>query len=208
MLGASHRKAASGTDPAGLVLGVDPGTVVTGWGLVREHGAQLTHVASGVVRLRGDRAERLVVLHRELCEICARFVPELLSLEKSFVGENVQTAFRLGEARGVAMVAAAQSGARVEEFSPAEIKIGVSGSGRASKSQVQFMVRELLKIDRELVADEADALAAAICALHARRLSQLLREPVRGSVGAVPRGRSWRALSPERIAAMGAKAGR
>lgn len=200
MLGASPRKAAEASGSA-LVLGVDPGTVVTGWGLVRERGGKLDHVASGVVRLQGDRAVRLTTLYRELCALCARFSPELLSLEKSFVGENVQTAFRLGEARGVAMVAAAQAGARIEEFSPAEIKSAVSGSGRASKPQIQFMVRELLRIDRDLPADEADALAAAICALHARRLSGLLREPSRASAPA-PRARSWRAMSPERIAAL------
>src|SRR5262245_39411570 len=113
------------------VLGVDPGTVAMGWGVLDEHGQRLTHVASGVIRSRGALPDRLVRVYDETRGILVAFSPSCVSLEKSFVGENVQSAFRLGEARGVILMAAAQAGIRVCEYSPAEIKVAVAGSGRA-----------------------------------------------------------------------------
>jgi crossover junction endodeoxyribonuclease RuvC len=151
------------------VLGVDPGTVVTGWGVVENGAERMGCVASGVVRLRGDRAERLAKIHRAICEVCERFRPDVVVVEKSFVGDNVQTAFRLGEARGAVMVAAVHAGLSVAEYSPAEIKLAVTGSGRAAKSQMQTMVERLLGSSGNMLADEADALAAAICHLHTDR---------------------------------------
>jgi crossover junction endodeoxyribonuclease RuvC len=145
---------------------VDPGTVVTGWGIVERLPRDVRRVASGVVRPRGTRSERLAEICRALAEICRRFQPDALSLEQTFVGDNVQSAFRLGEARGAVMVAAAEVGLPVAEYSPAEIKVAVVGSGRAAKSQVQSMVGLLLAIDTKLTADEADALGAAICHVH------------------------------------------
>jgi crossover junction endodeoxyribonuclease RuvC len=149
-----------------LVLGVDPGSAITGWGAVRADGLRLEYVDSGVVRLRGERAERLARVHAEVGALCARLRPDVLSLEESFVGDNVQTAFRLGEARGAVMVAAATCGVPVVEYSPAGIKMAVVGSGRADKLQVQAMVVRLLGIAKRLVADESDALGAAICHVH------------------------------------------
>jgi crossover junction endodeoxyribonuclease RuvC len=151
------------------VLGVDPGTVVTGWGVVERFPRDVRRLASGVVRPRGTRAERLAAICRALAEICRRFQPDALSLEQSFVGDNVQTAFRLGEARGAVMVAAAEVGIPVAEYSPAQIKVAIVGNGRAVKSQVQSMVGLLLAIEAELTADEADALGAAICHVHTSR---------------------------------------
>jgi crossover junction endodeoxyribonuclease RuvC len=148
------------------VLGVDPGTVVTGWGVVERFPREVRRVASGVVRPRGTRAERLAAICKALGEICRQFQPDALSLEQSFVGDNVQTAFRLGEARGAVMVAAAEVGLPVAEYSPSQIKVAVVGSGRAAKTQVQSMVGLLLAIKTELTADEADALGAAICHVH------------------------------------------
>jgi crossover junction endodeoxyribonuclease RuvC len=151
------------------VLGVDPGTVVTGWGIVEEGGAGPRHVASGVVRARGSRAERLALIHQALVDLCERFSPSALSLEKTFVGDNVQSAFRLGEARGAVMVAAAGFGLAVAEYSPAEIKVAVAGSGRAAKAQMQGMVGRLLGLARPLAEDEADALGAALCHVQTSR---------------------------------------
>lgn len=148
---------------------MDPGTVATGWGVVEECGANPAHVASGVVRARGSRAERLAFIHAALSEVCERFAPAALSLEKTFVGDNVQSAFRLGEARGAVMVAAAGFGLEVAEYSPAEIKVAVAGSGRAAKSQMQDMVARLLGIGRRLAEDEADALGAALCHVQTSR---------------------------------------
>jgi crossover junction endodeoxyribonuclease RuvC len=94
------------------VIGIDPGTVALGWGVVELRGAALAHVASGVIRANGRRPARLAAIHAELCVICARYVPAVLSLEQTFVGDNVQSAFRLGEARGAVMVAASQARSR------------------------------------------------------------------------------------------------
>jgi crossover junction endodeoxyribonuclease RuvC len=148
------------------VLGVDPGTVATGWGVVEERTQRLTHVASGVIRPRGSLAERLAHIYEQVGRLLADFAPECLSVEKTFVGENVQSAFRLGEARGAILVAAAQAGVAVREYSPAEIKVAVVGHGRAVKAQMQTMVTRLLVLQGALATDEADALGAAICHLH------------------------------------------
>jgi crossover junction endodeoxyribonuclease RuvC len=149
------------------VLGIDPGTVVLGWGIVERCGPALRHVASGVIRSAGARADRLASIHAELCAICAEFAPTALSLEQTFVGDNIQSAFRLGEARGAVMVAASQARLTVSEYSPAEIKVAVAGSGRATKAQMQIMVSKLLALAAAPVEDEADALGAAICHIHA-----------------------------------------
>jgi crossover junction endodeoxyribonuclease RuvC len=150
------------------VLGVDPGTVVTGWGVVEGCGAEVRYVASGVVSLRGVRADRLAELYKSLAAICEDVRPSVVAIEKTFVGDNIQTAFRLGEARGAVMAAVAGHGVPVTEYSPAEIKVALTGSGRAGKEQMQAMVGRVLGLDRPLRADEADALAAAVCHAHSR----------------------------------------
>lgn len=156
------------------MLGVDPGTVATGWGLVAQSGRTVRHVASGVLRLRGARAARLGALYRTLGDLCACHRPAVIVLENTFVGDNIQSAFRLGEARGAVMVAAALAALPVTEYSPAEIKVAVTGSGRASKEQMQAMVARLLGLATPPAADAADALAAAICHLHRSRFAARL----------------------------------
>ncbi len=148
------------------VLGVDPGTVATGWGVIDEVDRRLSYVAGGVVRPRGALETRLAQIYEHTCRILSTFTPAGLSLEKSFVGDNVQSAFRLGEARGAILVAAAQAGVPVHEYSPAEIKVAVAGNGRAAKEQMQIMVERLLALRDHPASDEADALGAAICHLH------------------------------------------
>ena len=189
----SRVRASTEGETARRVLGVDPGTVVTGWGVVEQCGQAVLHVASGVVRARGSRADRLAFIHRALCEICERFAPCAVSLEQSFVGDNVQTAFRLGEARGAVMVAAAGAGVAVVEYAPAQIKIAVAGSGRAAKSQMQLMVGRLLGVDAPLETDEADALGAALCHVHASRFQAALERHAALGGRAPGRARtSWR----------------
>jgi len=157
------------------VLGIDPGTVVTGWGVVEERGSKLSRIASGSIRGRGALPTRLAGIYENMRELLTRFSPTCVSLEKSFVGSNVQSAFRLGEARGVILAAAALSELDVHEYSPAEVKVAVAGGGRATKDQVQTMVRRLLAInDPMAVSDEADALALAICHLHRARFTALI----------------------------------
>lgn len=177
------------------VLGVDPGTVATGWGVVEERGSQLVHVAHGVIRCRGELPQRLRHIFGEAGRILEAYSPGGVSLEKTFVGDNVQTAFRLGEARGVILVAAAQAGAAISEYSPAEIKVAVAGSGRATKEQMQSMVVRLLGLDRAPAADAADALGAAICHLHSARFAARLNAPSLPQAGA-GRGRSGLGESP------------
>jgi len=151
------------------VLGVDPGTVATGWGVVELAGPRLQRIAGGVIRLRGPLGQRLAHLHDAIGHLLATHAPTCVSLETPFVGENVQSAFRLGEARGAILVAAARAGVAVHEYSPAEIKVAVVGSGRAGKQQMQTMVAKLLMWSGVLATDEADALGAAICHLHTQR---------------------------------------
>lgn len=153
------------------VLGIDPGTVATGWGVVEERNSRLVHVAHGVIRSQGELPKRLAHIFSEACRIVSAFTPDSMSLEKTFVGDNVQTAFRLGEARGVILVAASQAGTDITEYSPAEIKVAVAGSGRAAKEQMQAMVVHLLGLDKCPAADAADALGAAICHLHSARFA-------------------------------------
>jgi crossover junction endodeoxyribonuclease RuvC len=150
------------------VLGIDPGTVATGWGVVDAGHSRLRRVASGVIRTRGVLPVRLARIYDETCRVLDDYEPAWLSLEKPFVGANVQSAFRLGEARGAILAAAARAGVRVHEYSPAEIKVAVAGTGRAVKEQVTIMVQRLLAIDGGLAEDEADALGAAICHVHTR----------------------------------------
>lgn len=178
----SRARKGNGDSTVQRVLGVDPGTVITGWGIVEDREGDVCHVASGTIRPRGSRADRLAAIHHALCEVCESFRPTALSLEQTFVGDNVQTAFRLGEARGAAMVAAAAAGLSVSEYSPAEIKVAVAGSGRAAKAQMQAMVGRLLALDERLAADQADALGAAICHLQTSRFADCVRSVTLGDV--------------------------
>lgn len=166
------------------VLGIDPGTTVTGWGVIVASGDALVRVASGVLRPRGERADKLGEIFTRVIQLCEEFQPDALSLEQSFVGDNVQTALRLGEARGSVMVAAARAGVSVHEYSPAAIKMAVVGNGRADKAQMVAMVVRLLGVASSLVSDEADALGAAICHASARRFE--------ARVGVVPGLRTGR----------------
>jgi crossover junction endodeoxyribonuclease RuvC len=177
------------------VLGVDPGTIRCGWGVVDCDGPRLTHVASGVIDAgRGEIAGRLLVVYRDLFEVISDHAPDSFSLERNFVARNVQSAFRLGEARGVAMAAAAAAGLGVSEYTPMMVKKAVVGYGRAEKGQVQLAVQRLLGLAGLPESDAADALAAALChglsgTFQARVVDAAsLRGLTRG------RGRSWRTV--------------
>jgi len=184
------------------VLGVDPGTVVLGWGVIESAAGRLRRIASGTLRCQGARADRLATICDAMLGLCQQHQPTAFSLEQTFVGDNVQSAFRLGEARGAVMVAASRAGLAVAEYSPAQIKVAVVGSGRASKAQMQGMVARLLAVAEALAEDEADALGAAICHLHAGQFSALVAASARGGAAAGPlaraRGRrgGWRSFAP------------
>jgi len=175
------------------VLGVDPGTVAAGWGVIDQTGQRLAYVAGGVIRSRGPLPQRLAHVYDETCRILSEFEPRCVSLEKTFVGENVQSAFRLGEARGAILVASARAGVPVSEYTPAEIKVAVAGNGRATKEQMQIMVARLLALSGALAGDEADALGAAICHLHTQSFTvQVLAADARRATGALSRKRRVR----------------
>jgi len=152
-----------------IVLGVDPGTLATGWGVVvAEPRRPLAHVAHGVIRTSPDAPlwDRLHLIDAALTAILAEHRPHALSLEQCFVGKNVQSALKLGHTRGVIMVAARRAGADVFEYTPGQVKSAVTGHGRADKHQVAEMVRVVLGLGRAAPSDAADALAAAICHGH------------------------------------------
>ncbi|MCX8071275.1 MAG: crossover junction endodeoxyribonuclease RuvC [Candidatus Binatia bacterium] len=157
------------------VFGVDPSTVATGWGVVDGDPRRPLWVASGVVRCRGGMGTRLAKLHAELVRLLRKYRPQELSLEQGFAGNNVQAALRLGEARGVVLAAAGGFGIPVAEYAPATIKLAVTGDGRATKAQVQFMIQRLLGLPEPPAEDAADALAAAVCHLQIQPSRSLVR---------------------------------
>ena len=152
------------------ILGVDPGSLTTGWGLVELEGNQLRHIANGIIAASAalGQAERLHQIHCGIEEVIKQYRPGAVSLEKVFFSHNAQSALKLGQARGMAMLAAAQNQIAVSEYSATEIKVAVVGYGHASKEQIQKMVSALLGLRGALRADAADALAAAICHVHRR----------------------------------------
>jgi crossover junction endodeoxyribonuclease RuvC len=159
------------------VLGIDPGTMVTGWAIVECDNRDPLRLASGTIRVgRGEIAGRLAAIYSRLSELISGYNPDVLSLERHFVAANVQSAFRLGEARGVAMAAAAASSVALCEYSPATIKKSVVGYGRADKLQVQSAVSRIFRLTAPPDEDEADALAAAAChAFHRSYETRLAR---------------------------------
>ena len=157
----------------GRVLGIDPGSVVTGFGVIEGGVNHPAHIAAGTIRppaaLRGGA--RLKTIHDRLLDLIDQYAPAAISLERSFVAANVQSAFRLGEARAMAMLAAATRGLALFQYTPNEVKLTVAGHGHADKAQVKFMVRRALRVGEEIaLADDAsDALAIALCHLFCAR---------------------------------------
>ena len=160
------------------VLGIDPGSLVTGYALVRHSGNQFSCACSGQIALgSGDLATRLTLLFRELTRILESQRPECVAVESAFHARGARSALVLGHARGVALLAAGLLGIPVAEYAPREVKLAVVGRGSATKEQVQFMVRRLLPLARPPREDEADAMAVGLTHLHRARLH-------------LPRGRS------------------
>ena len=150
------------------VLGIDPGTHVAGYGAldVREDGGQHAFVECGVVRLkRDDPLElRLLELRTQLIGIVSRLSPDAIAIESPFVGRNVKAAFSVGEARGVALVIAAEHGIPVRQYAPAQVKSTVAGHGRATKQDVERLLRlQVTMPEGRVPADATDALAVAMC---------------------------------------------
>ena len=153
------------------VLGLDPGLRHTGWGVIDVAGNRLTHVADGVVHAATDQplAIRLVLLFRQIISVLERFDPDEAAVEETFVNRNPASTLKLGVARGVVLLAPAERGLPVTEYSAKLVKKAVVGAGHAEKTQVQLMVRRLLPDCDGTAPDAADALAVAIC--HANHVS-------------------------------------
>jgi crossover junction endodeoxyribonuclease RuvC len=149
------------------ILGVDPGLASTGWGIVDSESGAVKHIDHGTIETKADRprAERLCFIMASVRSILEKFKPDEAAVETLYFGKNISSAIPVAEARGVICAAVAERGISVRELTPNEIKLGVSGIGRAEKRQVQEMVRIILGLDESPGSDHAaDALGAAICA--------------------------------------------
>src|ERR671918_642106 len=149
-----------------VVMGIDPGLAHTGFGVVRVAGGKMSAIDGGVVEAAGDQSpsERLARIHESLAELVAWHEPAAVALEDLYFGKNVRSALGVGQARGVAMLAAAERGIPCFDYTPQAVKMAVCGSGAAAKAQVQRMVATLLGLPAAPASDHAaDALAVAIC---------------------------------------------
>lgn len=158
------------------ILGIDPGSAVTGYGVVEREGSALVHVAHGTLRppRGGTLPARLARIYAGIAELIEAHEPDVAVIEQMFVRpNNPRSALVLGQARGAALAALGASGLAVDELTPQEVKSAVAGAGNASKQQVQRMVKRLLSLSRVPAQDAADALAAAICRAHRGRLAGL-----------------------------------
>ena len=154
-----------------IVLGIDPGTAATGYGIVERSGSKLQLIDYGCFETvpADELPVRLLHIHQAISELIAEHQPAMVGVERLFFNRNVQTAFAVGQARGAVLLAAAEAGVPVHEYGPHEVKIAVTGYGRAPKDQVQRMVQVVLGMSvLPRPDDAADALAVAICLAHAQ----------------------------------------
>lgn len=161
------------------IIGIDPGLRNTGWGVISQEGSKLTYVADGALHSDGDLslAERLLQLHSQLIDVIREFDPDEAAVEETFVNTDARATLKLGQARGVLMLAPAMLKLPVSEYAPNTVKKAVVGAGHAEKDQVKHMVKLLLPKARMRTADSTDALAVAICHAHYRgsqRLADIL----------------------------------
>lgn len=162
------------------VLGIDPGTLTSGYGVVAEEDHKLFHVVSGGISPSAKHPfpKRLKKIYEELEKIIDKYRPHVVVVEDLFVSKNIKSALKLGHARGVAILAAMNAGLPVFEYAPTEVKQAVVGNGKAEKKQVQMMVKTLLDLPKvPHPADAADALASAICHIHSSRLREMIKNP-------------------------------
>lgn len=154
-----------------VILGVDPGTLITGYGIIKQSGSSFTRISNGLIKLDSAKPipQRLEIIYNELDRIIKLFKPDEFAIETAFYGKNVQSAMKIGYARGVSILAAVHNSLPVSEYSPREIKKSVVGKGAASKEQVSYMIGTLLNLkSKKMKSDESDALATALC--HAFRM--------------------------------------
>jgi crossover junction endodeoxyribonuclease RuvC len=176
---AGRRPTAGAESQAVIVLGIDPGLANTGYGVVARRGGRLVALDGGVIETRAGvpQERRLTEIHDALEALVDEHAPDAMALEELYFGQNVRTAFAVGQARGVAMLAAGRHGVPCASYTPQQVKGAVCGSGRAQKDQVARMVKTLLGLAEEPRPDHAaDALAVAICHANCAPLSLALAE--------------------------------
>lgn len=156
-----------------IILGVDPGTLITGYGVIERKNGKFKLLEYNVVKNRSDRSMplRLKAIYSTLCDVINRFHPDEFAIETAFYGKNAQSALKIGHARGVSILAAVNHEIPTAEYSPREIKKAVVGNGAASKEQVEFMVKSILRLrETPKFYDASDALAVALC--HYQRVGK------------------------------------
>lgn len=155
-----------------IILGIDPGTAILGYGVISKRGNRLQMIDVGCIRnaVKTSLSERLLNISTELADIIKKHTPDFIAVEDLFFAKNVKTAMSVAQARGVVLLTAAQAKVRLTEYKPNQIKLSVCGYGRADKKQVQEMVKRLLNLAAIVKPDDAaDALAVAICHAHTHR---------------------------------------
>jgi crossover junction endodeoxyribonuclease RuvC len=164
------------SSPRIRILGIDPGSQVTGYGVVDAIDRQTVLVHYGVVRTSGDHSDRLRTIFAAIRRIVTEYEPAEIAVERVFVHRNADSALKLGQARAAALCASFDQGLPIYEYAARHIKKAVVGSGAAEKAQVQKMIQLILGVREAIEADAADALAAALCHAHERNTNVLLRQ--------------------------------
>lgn len=155
-----------------IIIGVDPGTILTGFGIIKSHKNQIEYLHSGIIKPnpKDELPQKLNFIFQELNKLIKDFSPDIFCLETAFYDKNVQSVLKIGYVRGIAMLAASNNKITFVEYSPREIKKAVVGNGSASKEQVQYMIKNLTTFNKTKIKfDETDALAAAVC--HSIKIS-------------------------------------
>jgi len=159
-----------------IILGIDPGTLFTGFGIIQYKNFEPIKIFSGVIKLASNEniPHRLNIIYSEIDKLCKKYKPDQFAIESAFYGKNVQSAMKIGYARGVSMLAAFHNGLEINEYSPREVKRAVVGNGAASKEQVQYMILKILNLKKEKIKfDETDALAVSVC--HAFAINSIVK---------------------------------
>jgi crossover junction endodeoxyribonuclease RuvC len=176
-----------------IILGIDPGTVVMGFGLVQFTNNRLSLVEMGVLRLptRQDSYERLKLIHQKVSDLIGRFQPHAFAIEAPFFGKNVQSMLKLGRAQGVAIATAMHAGIPVTEYSPKKVKQSITGNGNSEKEQVWRMLQRILELEGEAIPvyDASDALAVAVCHHFQYQLAQKIPGKAQSKTGVKTSGK-------------------
>ncbi|MEQ9617675.1 MAG: crossover junction endodeoxyribonuclease RuvC [Deltaproteobacteria bacterium] len=158
------------------VIGIDPGTRVCGYGVLEFRNGEVTHIASGIITPASTLPipERLKTVYDNIVKVIREHSPDVMSVEDIFFSKNVKSAIKLGEARGVALLAASSAGISIYEYSPTKVKLALTGRGRANKTEVQKMISRILGVSEFEAEDASDAVAIALCHINLSRIEKKL----------------------------------